>query len=239
MSGHKSYKNFSRLFQKNVKVCNVPIIYATPKTLSGYATTFEIGDYSKTKVINKTWIKDVKNGRYRDIHCGTGNQAKPSFGMFEFYYRNNLCFANNQSVPNGNYIIGATRAEEVYTPKYKTLNGENYSTGVMRGEYVYTFEANYHPCGGQVICPINEGDDFIALLSKAGDSATPNDFIGFYCNGKFGIQILPYVWHQPVYPLNFEKKTTFMNKQSSVHACVVMDTLEEYNTIMKIPLVKM
>ena len=60
-------------------------------------------------------------------------------------------------------------------------------------------------------------------------------FVPVYtCDGSFGLQILPNVWHQPAYPLN--NNSTFKNKQCSVHGCVSVDTVDEFNTLLKVKL---
>ena len=74
--------------------------------------------------------------------------------------------------------------------------------------YFYVREANYHPDGGQVVCPVNESP-FVILLSKGSeeggriqtDDVQPTDFQAYYCDGTFGLQIMPAVWHQPIIPL--------------------------------------
>ena len=85
---------------------------------------------------------------------------------------------------------------------------------------VVTREANYHPDGGQIVCPTDQSP-FVALLALPKDDVTPGDFVAFYCDGSFGIHINANVWHQPVYPINNE--AAFWGKQvrpCSVCVCV-------------------
>lgn len=209
MSGHADYELF-KMEIKNINIQEVPITRATEETLQGYGIIVQ--DFNTTQVITNTWPK--LSGRPLDNN--TGNQAHLTEGLFKFYYENEYCKANNESVPNGNYITGILPQNE---------NIHNIIT------HIYTREANYHPDGGQVIYPKNK-TPFILLLSKAGDNIKPSDFIGFYFNGDFGVQILPYVWHQPAYPLS--KEAIFYNKQCSVHGCVTVDTVNEFNTLLKL-----
>jgi ureidoglycolate hydrolase len=209
MSGHGDYSSFVNSINKNIKIYNVPILNANEETLKGYAQI--VDNFSKTKVINVTWPKTEG----RPLDKNTGNQAKETFGIFEFYYDKNYCRAKNNSVPNGEYITGVMTEEEKIPNK----------------RIIYTFEANYHPDGGQIISPTKNNNDFIVLLSKAGDNIKPEDFVAFYCDGTFGIQILPNVWHQPIYPI--AQKSNYYNKQCSVHGCVTVNTLEEFNTLLK------
>lgn len=193
-----------KLFQYNIPE-NITI-YNVPVVNATEETIKGFGefvyDFNKSKVINVIWPK--KEGRPLDNN--TGDQALPTEGLFDFYYENNFCKAVNHCVPNGSYITGTTF-----------------------NNCIYTREANYHPDGGQIVYPQKEGP-FILLLSKKGDDIKPSDFIAFKFNGTCGFQIFPNVWHQPAYPLC--TKATFNNKQGSVHACVSVDTLNEFNTIL-------
>jgi len=205
MSGHAEYEFFSEKIPDYLSVVEVPVISGTEETLKDYCNIVE--NYNDTKVINNKWPK-VKG---RPIDDNTGDQALPTEGIFEFKYDEKFCYAKNNSVPNGDYITGVIN-------KTRTA--------------IYTREANYHPCGGQIVYPYNGNEPFIMLLSKACDDIVPHDFVAFFCNGSFGVQILPNVWHQPVYPMT--NNVEFLNKQCSVHACVTIDTIKEFNTLLKI-----
>lgn len=212
MSGHAQYDFFSKKLSsegkipENIKIVDVPIINATEETLKGYCEI--VKKYHNTKVINIKWPK--KSGR--PIDENTGDQAISAEGIFEFNYGDNFCYAINNSVINGKYITGIINKDCTE---------------------IYTREANYHPCGGQIVYPYHlGGEPFIMLLSKAGDDITPEDFVAFYCDGTFGVQILPNVWHQPAFPMC--NNVEFINKQCSVHACVSIDTINEFDTLLRI-----
>ena len=188
---------------KNYNIYNVPIIIANKETLKGYANI--VYDYDNEKVINVIWPKITG----RKIVENTGNEALPTEGFFHFEYKNNKLLATNYSVNNGSYEVG-----------------------VINDNSIYVREANYHPCGGQIVFP-TQNIPFLILLSKADDNIKPEDFIAFKCDGTFGIQILPNIWHQPIIPF-VKDSAIFKNKQCSVHACVMVDTIEEFNVILKI-----
>ena len=98
---------------------------------------------------------------------------------------------------------------------------------------IYVREANYHPDGGQMFYPKN-GEAFVALLALPGDDISPSDFVAFYWDGSFGIQIFPNIWHQPLYPIaNFAE---FSDKQGKVHACIAVDFVKEFNVYLEVPL---
>mgnify|MGYP001241881405 FL=1 len=73
------------------------------------------------------------------------------------------------------------------------------------------------------------------MLAKAGDDVRPESFVAFRCDGSFGIQILPGVWHQPAAPVG--PRMVIDNKQGKVHACVDFDALAEFGTYLEVPVV--
>jgi ureidoglycolate lyase len=72
------------------------------------------------------------------------------------------------------------------------------------------------------------------VLAKPTDDVKPEDFVAFYCDGSFGIQILPEVWHQPGAPIG--PRMTIDNKQGRVHACVDFNALTEFGCYLEVPL---
>ena len=216
MSGHANYTPFYNEISLLTKIHEVPIIHANKDNLKGYCNIVE--NYKNTNVINVKW---PKNDGWRKLDHNTGDQALHTEGLFDFYYEDNYAKAVNHSVPNGNYITGIIPINEYTISKYDIPT------------HIYTREANYHPDGGQVIYSF-DNKPFMLLLSNKNDDIRPEDFICFFCDGSFGVQILPNIWHQPAYPLS--KKSTFHNKQCSVHGCVSVDTVKEFNTLLKIKL---
>ena len=83
---------------------------------------------------------------------------------------------------------------------------------------------------------IENGDPFIALLGLPGDDIKPEDFKAFYFDGSAGLQIYADIWHQPLYPVTDE--AVFQGKQGAVHACVVVDTVDEFGKWLLVPLKK-
>jgi len=106
----------------------------------------------------------------------------------------------------------------------------------------------------------------VMLLAPAsvGDDVTPADFRAFLFDGELGFNIAPGVWHSSPFPLppstvgetasddtgvsratadssassssNSSTTTVYRNKQSSVFACVLIDTVSEYGVYLEIPL---
>ena len=137
--------------------------------------------------------------------------------------KGDFMIAQNHAV-SGHYITGWF-ADPAFACAEST--SPNYARVLVR-------EANYHPDGGQVFFPQNMAP-FVALLALPGDDVQPENFIAFYCDGSFGIQIFPNIWHQPVFPLG--ESATFYDKQGKVHACVAVDFVKEFQTYLSVPLV--
>lgn len=208
MSGHADYTIFKDKIPENITIQNVPVIEATEETIKGYGRF--IYDFDNEKVVNVKWNK-VEG--WREIDENTGDQALETEDLFEFYMEDNYYRAINNSVLNGSYI-----------------------TGVRHNNCIYTQESNYHCCGEQIIYPIQENTPFLLLLSKADDNITPNDFVALkFNNNHTGFAISPNIWHQPLYQLT-NNKVVFRNKQCSVHSCVTVNTLNEFNTLLCIKL---
>jgi len=212
MSGHASYARFISKIPKGVNIFKVPSVIATTENIKPYGEF--VYDFHKTKTIKLTWPKTEG----REIDKNTGNQALDVEDDFTFKYKNRQLFAHNKSVPNGEYITGVIPKEEESLTSFRSI---------------FTREANYHCCGGQIIYP-KKNIPYALLLSKAGDDIEPQNFVSFLFDGSCGFQIYPYVWHQPPYPFT---DTEFKNKQCSVHSCVTVDTVDEFNTILEIQLV--
>ncbi|WP_281558140.1 ureidoglycolate lyase [Thalassomonas sp. RHCl1] len=208
--------NMPSIHQSNIKLHQVPVIPATQANFSPFGRL--VKSYDNEQVIIETWPAPG----WRKVEQGTGNEGGITEGRFIFERKGGLMLARNHAV-DGNYISGwfadpATASE--------SQTDIDYSRVLIR-------EANYHPDGGQVFYPA-DGTPFIALLALPGDDISPDDFVGFYCDGSFGIQILPNIWHQPIFPL--AKNANFQGKQGKVHACIACDFVEEFGCYLSLEL---
>jgi hypothetical protein len=159
-----------------------------------------VHDFDAVTVIQRQWPK-----RTRPVSAGTG-YGSVTQGDFDFQWKDNYCYAQNAAV-GGDYIVCRKDAN-----------------------ICYTREANYHPDGGQIVCPKVPGTKFIMVLAPPNENVQASDFKAYYFDGTFGLQILPDVWHQPLIPI--DTLGTYRNKQGSIHACVVYDSLEEEKSWM-------
>lgn len=163
------------------------------------------------------WITAWPASGWRQVSTGSGVGAGIVSGSFLYKWEGEFLKASNKAVADGDYITGRLPRE----------------TSSSNRTHVLVREANYHPDGGQVFYPV-KAEPFVVLLALPGDDVTPEDFVAFYFDGSFGLQIKADIWHQPVYPV--KDQAHFYGKQGAIHACVVMDTVEEFGKFMKVPL---
>jgi hypothetical protein len=191
MSGHADY-SFSL---KELKTIELEVLLATEENTKPYGHI--VYDMNEEPVK----VKFPYDGK-RDYYGG--DEAPITTGNFSSYQTEDYYYANNESVPNGDYIIG------------KKI-----------GNYVYVREANYHLCGGQII--FSKEHPFFLLLGK-GENIQPEEFKIFFFEKGFGFHIDPNIWHQPPYS---KEKIILFNKQSSIHSCVLFDSIKEFSCVMK------
>jgi hypothetical protein len=191
-------------------------VVATPDALKGYGRL--ISDRATARVDLVPWPAP---GR-RPVVPGTGVGGGTVQGSFDMERRGGLLFAANHAVQR-RYITGwygdPASVSENSEPTDRTS--------------ILTHEANYHPDGGQIFFPRRVAP-FVALLARAGDEVTPQDFVAFYCDGRAGIHIDPGVWHQPLFPV--DDGLSFDDQQGAVHACISVDFLGEFGLYLKVPL---
>ncbi|EDQ88746.1 uncharacterized protein MONBRDRAFT_37346 [Monosiga brevicollis MX1] len=198
-----------------IKGYRVPLVRGTEANLQGYATMFPASkeDFDAAKVDIAQWPQ--LPGR-RPICESSGRAGGVREGLFTFAWHDRELLAINEAV-GGNYTTGVIPTCLSATPRTECV----------------TREANYHPDGGQIVCP-RDGQAYVALLALPKDNVRPEDFVAFYCDGTFGIHINTDVWHQPVYPIGEE--AVFYGKQGAVHACAAYDSVDEHDTWLRVPL---
>lgn len=212
MSGYKDYKDPGLVVYPRHKV---RIIVATPENFAEYGNF--VDNYDDEKVIIEPW--NVSG--WRSLMDGTGRDGGITEGEFDYWQDGLYYYAKNNAV-GGDYVIAR-----------KNVDSETDLLDNGKRPNILTREANYHPDGGQVFYPLDKSP-FVLMLALPGDDITLNSFIGFYFDGTKGCQIKPNIWHQPVFTLNKESK--FMTKQGKVHACVGVDTIEEFGHWLELDL---
>jgi ureidoglycolate lyase len=194
----------------------VPLVVATAETLRGYGSV--VIDFAAGHVTIVTWPQP---GR-RPIVAGTGNEGGIVEDSFEMVRHGEIQHAVNHAVGRS-YITGWFG-----DPAFACEAREPSDTS-----RILTHEANYHPDGGQIFFPRDRAP-YVALLAKAGDDVTPDDFVAFHCDGSFGIHIDPGTWHQPMFPVG--ERAHFDDKQGRVHACIAVDFVSEFGCYIEVPL---
>ncbi|HEX4590114.1 MAG TPA: ureidoglycolate lyase [Gemmataceae bacterium] len=202
--------------QPGISVRQVPLRPATAESVRGYARI--VRDFAAAEVEIVPW---PVAGR-RPLDPGTGVGGGVTEGEFEFVRVGDFQYAENHAVA-GRYVTGW----------YGDPGTASEGSPADDWSHVYVTEANYHPDGSQVFFP-RDRTPFVALLALPGDEIRPDDFVAFACDGSFGIDVLPNVWHQPVYPLC--SPAVFDDKQGRVHGCVSLDFLREFRTYLEVPL---
>ena len=199
-----------------VRAHRVPKVLATAESLRGYGHM--IADFATGQVEIVTWPQPG----WRPVVPGTGNEGGVVEDRFEMVRRGEVQHAVNHAVGRS-YITG-----------WFTDPAHASESQIARDtSRIFTHEANYHPDGGQIFAP-RDGAPFVALLAKAGDDITPDDFVAFYCDGSFAVHIDPGVWHQPVFPIH--DKAVFDNRQGRVHCCIAVNFLSEFGCYLEVPL---
>jgi ureidoglycolate lyase/seryl-tRNA synthetase len=214
---HQTDVRFPSIAKGEARVHRLPLVEATAESLKGFGEI--VPEFRNAKVKMVPW---PLSGRRAMSPGVSGNEAGETEGAFSMWAEGGVLFGRNEAVQRA-YIIGWYD-----DPALASREREPHSRGRL-----YIYQANYHPDGGQIWCP-RDGTPFVAVLGRATDDVTPDDFVAFRCDGSFGIQILPSVWHQPAAPVG--PRMTIDNKQGKVHACVDFDSLAEFGCYLEVPL---
>ncbi|MCB9662855.1 MAG: ureidoglycolate lyase [Alphaproteobacteria bacterium] len=198
------------------RVHPVPLVRATAESLRGYGRL--VGDYAAEDVVIVPW---PVTGR-RPLVPGTGVEGGVVEDVFAMQREGGLLFAHNHAVGR-RYLTG-------WYGDPATASAAVEPADLGR---VLTHEANHHPDGGQVFAARDQRP-FVALLALPRDDVRPEHFVAFWFDGPLGVQILPEVWHQPMFPAGDAQ--VFDDKQGRVHACVSVDFVGEFGTYLEVPL---
>lgn len=201
-----------------IQVVEAPLVVATEENFKEYGTFEESYDEADIRIV--TWPAPG----WRQVDPGTGDEGGITQGAFECWWEGQLLRARNMAV-GGNYVCawcadpGKASVDKPATDRSR----------------IYLRHANYHPDGSQLFCPRNR-EPFVAPLALPGDDVKPQDFVAFYCDGSFGINIHAGIWHEAVFPLS--ERSTFDGKQGKVHARISCDFVGEFSTYLAVPMRK-
>jgi ureidoglycolate lyase len=192
------------------------LIVATNESLGSLGHL--VDDFATAEVEIVQWPQQG----HRPLLAGTGLGGGVTEGDFEMKWNGQMLQTHNHAV-DGRYITGWS-----CDPSLASLDNEREQT-----DFLYTFEANYHPDGGQIFFP-TDGKPYVALLAAPGDDIELEDFKAYYFDGSKGVHINAGVWHQPLFPVG--ESQVFEDKQGAVHACVACNFVEEFGVYVKVPL---
>lgn len=204
------------IHEAGISILPVRLVRGTAETLDGFARIESSFEEAEVEIV--TWPQPG----WRPVVPGTGNEGGITQGDFEMRREGERMLAYNHAV-DGYYVTGWFADPPTASADVEPADR---SAILVR-------EANYHPDGSQVFFPRGRVP-FVALLALPGDDVTPDDFVAFYCDGTFGINLHPGVWHQPVFPL--ADRATFDDKQGKVHACIAVDFVTEFGKYLSVPL---
>ena len=184
----------------------VPLIIATEESFKDFGRPVHCFEDEEV------WITRWPQEGWRPICPGTGDRGGVRLNEFQIEWEGDRVKDLNRDATIGRLPVGA--ADGCH-------------------DYVLACEANYHPDSGQVFFP-KRGEPFVLLAALPGEDVKLEDFVAFYIDGSFGVQIKPYIWHQAAYP--FLDRVSVLDKQGRVHANVMVNTVEEFGKFLKIPL---
>jgi hypothetical protein len=194
----------------------IALIEATTESLDGYATLIPDPDECDIEIVQ--WPRPG----WRPVEPGTGDEGGTTEGIFACAWEGHTLRAVNDAV-SGDYIVGWSCEPSA---------AESTKGDLSARDQVYIWHANYHPDGGQLFFPLDNGP-FVAPLALPGDDVTPDDFVAFWFDGSHGLYIHPGIWHEGVFPLN--QRQRFFDKQGKVHARINVDFVKEFNCYVSFP----
>jgi hypothetical protein len=194
----------------------VEIVEATPANLEGYGRIER--DFASAEIEIVRWPAQG----WRPVDADTGDQGGTTEGTFSFQWKGEVLYGRNDAVGDS-YLIGWSREPALASE----------SAAQPDRSRVLVWHANYHPDGGQLFFP-RARIPFIVPLALPGDDISPEKFVGFYCDGSFGLYFHPGVWHTPALPL--APAADFDDRQGRVHARVSCNFVEEFGGYLSVPL---
>jgi ureidoglycolate lyase/seryl-tRNA synthetase len=191
---------------------SMPVVDAAPETLEGYGRL--VDDPKECHVEIVRWPAQGT----RPIDVGTGDEAGTTEGVFVSEWQGDILYGRNAAV-GGHYVLAYARPPE----SARTDHAEPPRRMLL-------WHANYHPDGGQLFFPLDQGP-FYVPLAPPGDDVTPQRFVCFRFDGRQGLYIHPNIWHEGVFGLRGSQR--FFDKQGAVHARISVDFAREFGCLLE------
>jgi ureidoglycolate hydrolase-like protein len=190
----------------------MPLIDATPDTLSGYGRLIDDAATCKIEIVRwpaKGW---------RPVDEDTGDQAGTTEGIFSSAWEGDVLFGRNDAV-GGEYVLAYATEPRIADRAH-----------ARDPERMLLWHANYHPDGGQLFFPL-DAKPFLVPLALPGDDVRPQDFVCFRFDGRRGLYIHPEIWHDGVFATRGAQR--FLDRQGAVHARVSIDFAREFGCLLE------
>jgi len=195
---------------------DIPVVAATEESLKGYGRIER--DFESAHIEIVRWPAQG----WRKVDPDTGDEAGTTEGAFSIEWQGDVLYGRNEAV-GGHYLLGWSCDP--------TKASDKSVAPVRRRALVW--HANYHPDGGQLFFPRSKVP-YIVPLALPGDDLKPDQFVGFYSDGSFGIYFHPNVWHTPAVPL--VENAVFDDRQGKVHARVSCHFVDEFGCYLGVPM---
>jgi hypothetical protein len=194
----------------------MPLVDATSETLQGYGHLVTDPHACKVEIVR--WPAQG----WRPVDADTGDEGGTREGVFVSEWKGDILFGRNEAV-GGHYVLAYA-----IEPSLAREDHSRAPTSML------LWHANYHPDGGQMFFPLDEGP-FLIPLALPGDDVTPEKFVCFRFAGGLGLYIHPNIWHEGVFA--FRGTRRFFDKQGAVHARVSVDFAREFGCLLEADLV--
>ena len=193
-----------------LEIIEVPIVDARSEDISEFALIVE----SNPEEFQVPIVPWPVSGR-RPLDPETGICAGTTEGWFSSEWSEGRLVGKNEAVA-GEYVIGFAVEGNESLPKAVDL-----------------WHMNHHPDGGQLFYSTDQVP-FIIPVIPVGEEPEIDKAKAIYCDGTFGICLLPGVWHEGVFPISGSAR--FFTRQGRVHSRVSVDFGKEFDCLLRVPL---
>jgi hypothetical protein len=193
----------------------MPIVDASTETLAGFG--FLVDDPDRCAIEITRWPAQG----WRPVDPDSGDEGGTTEGVFISEWKGDILYGRNEAV-GGHYVLA-----------YAVDPERAHAQHANPPEHMLLWHGNYHPDGGQLFFPL-EAKPFLVPLALPGDDVTPERFTCFRFDGRRGLYIHPYVWHEGVFALAGTQR--FLDRQGAVHARVSVDFAREFGCLLEAPL---
>ena len=207
---------------QGVSIKEIPIVAATPASLQDVGFLFHDPDEFTTETGRFEIVPWPQPG-WRSLDPGTGVEGGTTEGDFRLSWEDGNLIGENLALSTkaNKYVLGLGNL-----PNAETTD---------QNDWLHLWYSDYHPDGGQLF--YSKSSPFVANLAPpVGDDVRPDDFQAFYFEAGSGLYIHPGVWHNSVYITPEHAPAVVLGRQGKVHARISIRWVEEFNTVLRVPL---